>query len=187
MSLCLNQGCATSRRQANTFDALLEQYNPDIKYIADIAEYLAQNVEYTPDTIFFIIPWDFWSSPQETVRRGKGDCEDQAGVGARLAEELGYEPLMLEIDMGDWSYHMVTLLHDKETGKYGAIDQEFFYYPCFDSIDSLLISKFSPGREKPVRYNVVNLRHYPKDWTTTTKNLYKYRTRKWIKVEKGKG
>ncbi|MHC4120296.1 MAG: transglutaminase-like domain-containing protein [Planctomycetota bacterium] len=183
-SLLLNQGCSTSRRRTDTRSAVPSQNNPDIKYEIDIAEYLAQNVEYAHDRIFSIIPWDFWSSPEKTLERGKGDCEDQAGVGAGLSEKLGYEPQVLEIDMGGWNYHLITLLHNKKTGKYGGIDQGIFYYPDFDSINSLLTSKYSHGKNEPLRYNVINLRRYPGDWRTTTEDLYKYRVRRWVKVEK---
>ncbi len=183
-SLFLNQGCTASRPKMNTWSAAPNQNNPDIKYEIDIAKYLGQNVEYAHDKIFFIIPWDSWSSPEKTLKRGKGDCEDQAGVGARLSEKLGYEPQVLEVDMGGWSYHLITLLHNKKTGKYGGIDQGIFYYPDFDSINSLLTSKYSSGNNEPLRYNVINLERYPKDWRTTTEDLYKYRVRRWVKVEK---
>ena len=183
-SLFLNQGCTASRAKIDTWSAAPNQNYPDIEYEIDIAEYLGQNVEYARDKIFFIIPWDSWSIPEKTLKRGKGDCEDQAGVGARLAEKLGYEPLVLEIDMKGWVDHLVTLLHNKEIGKYGAIDEGILHYPNFDSINSLLTCKYSSGKNEPLRYNVINLNHYPEDWRTTTKDLYKYRVRKWVKVEK---
>lgn len=57
-----------------------QKYLDTVKYIKTITEldYYLNRIEYTPDK------GDYWQTPEETLDRGKGDCDDFA----RLALDI---------------------------------------------------------------------------------------------------
>ncbi len=63
-----------------------------IRSLKDYAQWLPKNVKYKKDK-----GPDIWSSPEETLERKYGDCEDYAFLNAAALRILGYEPKVLGI------------------------------------------------------------------------------------------
>jgi len=72
----------------------------DIETLEGYALWLKENVRYKADLF-----GDSWSSPAETLKRGRGDCEDFAFLSEEVLSQLGYEPYIIAFikrDIGDW-------------------------------------------------------------------------------------
>ncbi len=54
--------------------------------IGDYANWLTHNIRYIADQ-----NGDYWSTPEETIRRGGGDCEDLAFLSAAVLKTFGIE------------------------------------------------------------------------------------------------
>ena len=66
--------------------------NNHIQSLEDYAQWLKNNIRYQNDG-----RTDTWTSPQETLRKKFGDCEDYAFLTATVMEVLGYKPHFLAL------------------------------------------------------------------------------------------
>ena len=57
--------------------------------IQETLDWVADNIDYTRKN------GDRWQSPEETVKRGKGDCEDFVILSVALLQEIGVESAMV--------------------------------------------------------------------------------------------
>ena len=88
----------------------------DIETLDSYALWLKKNVRYKADLF-----GDSWSSPEETLKRRRGDCEDFAFLSEEVLSQLGYEPYVIAFmrrDTGDW--HAICAF--KEEGLYNYFD-----------------------------------------------------------------
>ena len=66
--------------------------NENIKSVEDYAEWLRKNLKYRRDK-----KADRWSLPEETLRKGCGDCEDLAFLSEEVLSILGYKPQVVAL------------------------------------------------------------------------------------------
>ena len=88
----------------------------DIETLEEYALWLKENVRYKADLF-----GDSWSSPEETLMRRRGDCEDFAFLSEEVMSQLGYEPCVIAFmrkDAGDW--HAICTF--KVEGRYHYFD-----------------------------------------------------------------
>ena len=81
-----------------------------IRSLKDYTQWLPKNVRYKRDKNA-----DIWSSPEETLERSYGDCEDYAFLNAAALRLLGYEPKVLGIGKSIRSHAICVF---KENGHY---------------------------------------------------------------------
>ena len=81
-----------------------------IRSLKDYTQWLPKNVKYKRDK-----GADIWSSPEETLERSYGDCEDYAFLNAAALRLLGYEPKVLGMGKPVRSHAICAF---KENGHY---------------------------------------------------------------------
>jgi hypothetical protein len=64
-----------------------------IRSLEDYAKWLRENIKYKKDE-----GGDIWASPEETLERKYGDCEDYAFLNAAVLQVLGYHPKVLAVE-----------------------------------------------------------------------------------------
>ncbi len=64
----------------------------DIYSVEDYARWLGEHIQYANDG-----EADEWSSPEATLSRGYGDCEDFAFLTAAFLRVMGYEPKVVGV------------------------------------------------------------------------------------------
>jgi len=67
----------------------------------DAHAWVVLNIAYEADT------YDEWQTPDETIERGAGDCEDSAILLSAMCREIGISTSLFIIRMPD-VYHMVV-------------------------------------------------------------------------------
>lgn len=88
--------------------------NNNVVSLEGYADWLEQNVKYLKDE-----NGDNWASPEETLQRKSGDCEDYAFLNAAVLEMLGYQPEVWAVRRPG-RCHAICIF--KEKGYYGWID-----------------------------------------------------------------
>jgi len=86
---------------------------PDISFssLAEIQRYVRTNIHYASDES--IHGEEYWQAPQETIRRGSGDCEDFAiFVGYFAERDLGMDVGLLGVEEYGGDQHMLVVLND---------------------------------------------------------------------------
>jgi transglutaminase-like putative cysteine protease len=72
--------------------------------VAGVIRYISDHVQVFPDE-----PGeDYWQKPQETIVRGKGDCEDLAFLAASMLIAAGFPKDRVWINMKNW--HLFTIV-----------------------------------------------------------------------------
>lgn len=69
---------------------LIQSHN--IGSLEDYARWLKQNIHYKKDE-----KKDQWATPEETLNKKSGDCEDYTFFNAEVLQVLGYEPRFLAV------------------------------------------------------------------------------------------
>ncbi len=144
----------------------------------EIRDYLRSNITYG------IEREEGWMSPKVCATRGYGDCDDTGILGAYLAGKLEYPMKIIAIrevrGLEFCGGHVMTFLEKKENEKtkYGLIGLGVLALPVFDSVEELIQvlnennKKDGNGRRWNC-YKIIDLDScFPKDWTTTGKNLF---------------
>ncbi len=85
-----------------------------LKNLDDYAAWLKDNIKYAKDK-----NGDTWSPAEETLRRGKGDCEDFAFLNAAVLNACGYKPRVIAL-MSIYGCHAVCIF--KEGRTYSLLD-----------------------------------------------------------------
>ena len=65
-----------------------------IQVLGSVTEWIHDNIDYERDSPGFLTD-DRWQMPGETLRIGKGDCEDMAILGASVMSALGYRAVLI--------------------------------------------------------------------------------------------
>ena len=86
----------------------------NIQSLEDYLRWLQKNIKYKKDK-----DRDSWSTPEETLQRSYGDCEDYAFLNAAVLSLLGYKPRVLAMGMFG-STHAICVY--EENGHYSWID-----------------------------------------------------------------
>ena len=69
---------------------LIQVHN--IHSLEDYARWLKENIHYKKDE-----KKDQWATPEETLRKKRGDCEDYTFFNAEVLQVLGYQPRVLAV------------------------------------------------------------------------------------------
>ncbi len=147
----------------------IQEYDPNDE--VDAAFVLFNCFEYKPDNGFLGLYFDYWQSPRQTVARLEGDCDDFAFLAALLGEKLGYKSQLLSMS-SLFDAHMLALLYDEKTGKYGVLGRCNCIEPAYDSIDSLILDGINPNSDGNfTHYKVINPCDINKDWRTICEDL----------------
>lgn len=86
----------------------------NIESLEDYLRWLQENIKYKKDK-----GGDYWSTPEETLQRSYGDCEDYAFLNAAVLKFLGYRPRVLAMGVFG-STHAICVY--EENGYYLWID-----------------------------------------------------------------
>jgi len=124
---------------------------------------------------------DFWQSPETTIKKRKGDCEDIAILQAYFAEKLGYKPQVLCLGNREKGKiknpHTIALLEKKglNNTKYGGLEK-FIGYPLTNNSLHELINSINKiydfkKSEKYDGYYVIDLNETDINWRTYQGNL----------------
>lgn len=76
----------------------------------DLARYMEKHFKYAPDVALFNVP-DYWQSPQEFDKRGRGDCEDYSYFEKYQLEKMGYRAFVLGIWENGKEPHTILIFH----------------------------------------------------------------------------
>lgn len=94
--------------QPNSLDrkilAIISKANMQI--LENYAYWLQENIEYVGDE------GDYWQSPEETLERGAGDCEDFAFLNDAFLRLLGYNSRTMVLFNNDGSRHAICIFMD---------------------------------------------------------------------------
>jgi len=82
-----------------------------IKTLEDYSKWLKKNIKYQKDS-----SKDVWATPQETLNKKEGDCEDFAFLTAEVLRGLGYDP------------HFYALVREGEAHAICVFKKDGFYY-----------------------------------------------------------
>jgi predicted transglutaminase-like cysteine proteinase len=105
--------------------------NHEIESLEDYAEWLRKNVKYKPDMFA-----DSWSSPEDTLTRRRGDCEDFAFLSEEILSRLGYDPQIIAFKrrgIDDW--HAICVF--KKGGCYLYFDNSNLIGTPAESLEQL--------------------------------------------------
>ena len=82
---------------ASSFDSKIPGIliDENIRSIEDYTQWLGENIRYQSDG-----DMDTWSSPEETLTRKYGDCEDFAFLSEAVLRVLGYQPRVMAYTKG---------------------------------------------------------------------------------------
>jgi hypothetical protein len=78
----------------------------NINSLQDYVQWLAKNVQYRKERI------DSWSSPQDTLKKKYGDCEDFAFLNAAFLRVLGYKPKVVGVVRRFGRNHAICVFKD---------------------------------------------------------------------------
>jgi len=102
----------------------------------DVISWVADNIEYRSDEARY--GEEYWQSPQQTLARGTGDCEDFVILDMQLLHEIGIESYMVLIPG-----HAMLLVNntycEATSGRWAEVPKgiigEYGYYSVMNSID----------------------------------------------------
>jgi hypothetical protein len=102
----------------------------NIVSVADYAQWLSAHVRYQRDE-----GKDYWSLPEDTLVRGRGDCEDLAFLNKAVLSVLGYESRVLCV-LRMFRSHAICVFEDN--GYYQIVDNTSLKHTPARSFDELL-------------------------------------------------
>ncbi len=70
--------------------------------VTGVIRYISEHIQFFPDEAGD----DYWQKPQETIARGKGDCEDLAFLAASMLIAAGFLEDRVWVNIKNW--HMFT-------------------------------------------------------------------------------
>lgn len=73
---------------------------------ADVISWVAENIEYLPDDES-LEGKQYWQTPQETLDRRTGDCEDFVVLDVALLHDIGIESFAVMISSEDGDHHVI--------------------------------------------------------------------------------
>lgn len=88
-----------------------------------IHSYVCKNFLFTPDEE----GEDLWQYPKETIKRGKGDCEDMAFLLASMLIEAGIPEEMIWVNMKNWHLYTTVTINNKTLVLETDPDRSHFY------------------------------------------------------------
>jgi len=88
--------------------------NNNIGSLKDYVGWLKENIKYKRDN-----KGDYWSTPEETLQKRYGDCEDYAFLNVAVLQLLGYQPKVLAMG-GLGGIHAICVF--EENGYFSWID-----------------------------------------------------------------
>ncbi len=91
-----------------------------IQTVAEYAQWLKAHITYQADQ-----GGDIWSFPEETLKRGGGDCEDLAFLNASILRLLGYQP------------HVLVYIQSKQAHAF-CIFKKDGRFEVFDNLDLIV-------------------------------------------------
>lgn len=97
--------------------------------LKDYLHWIKNNLTYSTDTVR-----DSWASPEETISRKSGDCEDLAFLHAEVLRELGYESRVLAFSKGK-DGHVFCVF--RKNGNYQIIDNLNYFQTTTNSLEAL--------------------------------------------------
>lgn len=110
-----------------------------IKSLEDYAQWLEDNLRYQNDG-----KADNWASPQQTLRKKAGDCEDYALLNTSVMQVLGYQPHFLALVRTKGRTHAICTF--KHQGRFLWFDNAKLQKTSFTSLEQL-------AKEISDRYN----------------------------------
>jgi hypothetical protein len=171
--LAILSGCSSNSNNINYASRFKDLESMNFKTILDARDYAIRQVKYKGDFLSPIL--DNWNSPKKTLELGNGDCDDNAILGAYVAEKLGYQPKILVVGKDNHSSgHIFTLLEKEDKNQqilYGGFDFGIFVEPKYSSVEDLVEYLGTMSKDKYRRYKVFDLDRLDKNWRTTRKNL----------------
>lgn len=84
----------------------------NIQTLEDYTQWLQENIEYVGDI------GDYWQSPEETLERKAGDCEDFAFLNVAFLRVLGYNPRAMGLLYINGEGHAICLFMEGDYYSY---------------------------------------------------------------------
>ena len=92
----------------------------------EIGQYIHDNIQYTKDNL------DHWQRPEETLSRGKGDCEDIALLAKYYLNKIGIKTRIIMFtgtkNEQDKCHCICVML--ESNGTYSQVGQKYFNVYC---------------------------------------------------------
>jgi len=85
-----------------------------IQSLDDYVRWVEENLTFTSDE-----KQDSWATPQETIRKRGGDCEDLAFLNTVVLQQLGYEAKVIAVARSRYAHAMCLF---KKDGRYHVFD-----------------------------------------------------------------
>ncbi len=98
-SLRKSNGVLVSQPKSLDLEIIQLLQTNQIRSLDDYARWLEENIRYQKDTVK-----DSWDSPQTTLRRKSGDCEDYTLLNMAVLRVLGFKPKFLTLKRGKYSH-----------------------------------------------------------------------------------
>lgn len=98
-----------------------------IRSVETYEKWLKKNIEYLEDE-----GRDVWASPEETLAKRGGDCEDFAFLNAAVLGALGYDASVIAFGVGQMERHAICLF--VKDGCFFWFDNDALYESPFTSI-----------------------------------------------------
>ena len=109
-----------------------------------IAAFLHREFTFTRDEALFG-EVEHWQSPEEFLRRQRGDCEDFALLATALLRRAGYEAHVFSL-IGEGGYaHTVCIFKDAD-GRYNVINQDKIRYYRAASLEAIATQLYAGWR-----------------------------------------
>lgn len=85
---------------------------PIVSSYEEAASWVEGHIKYSSDEELYNLD-DYWASPEETLEKGKGDCEDIVALYLRIVyESLGEKGTAHITQIPDGRYHMMASVND---------------------------------------------------------------------------
>jgi len=112
---------------AAELESMADARGYDIVETADFVLAFVQGLEYTEDDVTAGAD-EYFRFPVETLYDEQGDCEDTTFLYASLMEAMGYDAVLLFIDLGSVGHAMVGLDCPGATGWYVTFESTRYFY-----------------------------------------------------------
>jgi hypothetical protein len=162
LSLLALAGCSSNKLEISS--RLDEGFTPKSAY--EIKEFMSKNITYKNEKR------ENWSSPKQTLRSGKGDCEDTAILGAYFAEKMGHPPKIIILDDNSNVSHAMTYLEYKteQGNEYRLLGHKRIFVSQKSVKDAIKILNKEVDKNYDY-YHILDLDTFNPQWRTTKENM----------------
>lgn len=117
--LCLNQAASAQTPLPFLSFQIFDHLSPK-----EFSKFLKKNFEFVEDQKLFGVE-DYWQSPEEFLKRRKGDCEDYALFTDYILKSQGVESWVISFYDASGYGHTVTFFRSGE--KFNVINEDRLY------------------------------------------------------------